>query len=172
MRKQNLAILAAAATIAFAAPALAQTTSPDVYVNGGYNHVWAGDDDVSTGTLTGRVGVMATPNLGAEVEGGLGIIDDEVNGVTLRTRGTLGAFAVARAPVATNMNLLARMGYLHTWAEADAGAISVKDDEGSFALGVGAEYMLDDRNGLRADYTRTTKGDGTNGFGVSYVRKF
>jgi hypothetical protein len=32
--------------------------------------------------------------------------------------------------------------------------------------------MLDEANGIRADYTRYTKDDGRDGVAVSYVRKF
>jgi outer membrane immunogenic protein len=174
MRILALAILA---TTAFAsAPSFAQTvtsTSPilaNTYVNGGYNHLQSGR--INTGTVQGRVGYNFTPNFAVEGEGSLGGVTDKVAGVSLRTRGTLGAFAVATAPVAERFSVIGRAGYVQTWAEAKALGVKVQDDDGSFALGVGGQYMIDEANGIRADYTRYTKNDGRDGLAVSYVRKF
>jgi outer membrane immunogenic protein len=99
-------------------------------------------------------------------------VTDNEAGVKLRTRGTLGAFAVATAPVAERFSLIGRAGYVQTWAEAKALGIKSERDDGSFAVGVGGQYMIDDANGIRADYTRYTKDDGRDGVAVSYVRKF
>jgi hypothetical protein len=163
--------LAVLAVTAFAsAPSFAQDAAGQVYINGGYNHFQTKTAD--TGTVNGRVGYQITPNFAVEGEGGIGINDDKVNGVTVKTRGTLGAFAVVSAPVAERLSLMGRAGYVHQWAEAKASGVKAKDDDGSFAIGVGGQYMLDDANGVRLDYTRYTEGKGTNGYAVSYVRKF
>lgn len=174
-------VLAILASTALAAPAFAQDLGGKVYGAAGYTHsstdiggatIASGDESIETGVLTGRLGYAFTENFAIEGEGGIGIVKDTIGGVESSTPGTLGVFGVARAPVASNINLLGRMGYQHVWAKAEAGTVSVEDDDGSFAIGVGAEYMLDDKNGIRADYTRLTEGDGTNSFGLSFVRKF
>lgn len=163
--------LAVLAVTAFAsAPSFAQDAAGQVYINGGYNHFQTKTAD--TGTVNGRIGYQITPNFAVEGEGGFGVNDDKVNGVTVKNRGTLGAFAVASAPVAERLSLIGRAGYVHQWGEAKTGAVKVKDDDGSFAVGVGGQYMLDDANGIRVDYTRYTEGKGSNGYAVSYVRKF
>ena len=174
MRFFALAILAVTAFAS--APSFAQTVtgaSPllsNNYINGGYNALQSGR--INTGVVQGRVGHAFTPNFAVEGEAGLGGVTDKVAGVSLRTRGTLGAFAVASAPVAERFALIGRAGYVQTWAEAKALGVKTERDEGSFALGVGGQYMLDDANGIRADYTRYTKDDGRDGVAVSYVRKF
>jgi outer membrane immunogenic protein len=175
MRIFALAILAATAFAS--APSFAQTTSPatspilsNTYVNGGYNNIQSGR--VNTGVYQGRVGYAINPNFAVEGEGSLGGRSDRVNGVNLRTRGTLGAFAVATAPVADRFSVIGRAGYVQTWAEAKALGVKTQADDGSFAVGVGGQYMLDEANGIRADYTRYTKNDGRDGVAVSYVRKF
>jgi outer membrane immunogenic protein len=174
MRIFALAILAATAFAS--APSFAQTiatSSPipaNTYVNGGYNALQSGR--INTGTVQGRVGYNFTPNFAVEGEAGLGGVTDNEAGVKLRTRGTLGAFAVATAPVAERFSLIGRAGYVQTWAEAKALGIKSERDDGSFAVGVGGQYMIDDANGIRADYTRYTKDDGRDGVAVSYVRKF
>jgi outer membrane immunogenic protein len=170
MRIFALAILAATAFAS--APSFAQTVgiTGNTYVNGGYNHLQAGS--INTGTVQGRVGYNFTPNFAVEGEGSLGSNSDRIAGVEVRTRGTLGAFAVASAPVAERFALIGRAGYVQTWAEAKAAGVKTEADDGSFAVGVGGQYMFDDANGIRADYTRYTKDDGRDGFAVSYVRKF
>ncbi len=174
MRFFALAILAATAFAS--APSFAQTvrtTSPvlaNTYVNGGYNNIQSGR--INTGTYQGRVGYAINPNFAVEGEGSLGGGSDRNAGVSLRTRGTLGAFGVATAPVADRFSLIGRAGYVQTWAEAKALGVKRQSDDGSFAVGVGGQYMIDEANGIRADYTRYTKDDGRDGVAVSYVRKF
>lgn len=170
MRIFALAILAATAFAS--APSFAQTVPllSNTYINGGYNHLQSGS--INTGTVQGRVGYKLTPNFAVEGEAGIGSNNDRINGVDVRTRGTLGAFAVASAPVAERFALIGRAGYVQTWAEAKAAGIKTEADEGSFAVGVGGQYMIDEANGIRADYTRYTENDGRDGFAVSYVRKF
>ena len=174
MRFFALAILAATAFAA--APSFAQSiasNSPlltNTYVNGGYNNIQSGR--INTGTYQGRVGYGINPNFALEGEGSLGGASDRVAGVAVRTRGTLGAFAVGTAPVADRFSLIGRAGYVQTWAEAKAFGVKSQSDDGSFAVGVGGQYMLDEANGIRADYTRYTKNDGRDGVAVSYVRKF
>jgi outer membrane immunogenic protein len=175
MRFFALAILAVTAFAS--APSFAQTATASnplagrTYVSGGYDHTQTAAK-INTGTVSGRVGYNFTPNFGVEGQGGIGVNSDRLLGVDARTRGTLGAFAVASAPVAERLSLIGRAGYVHTWAEAKAAGIKVRGDDGSFAVGAGAQYMVDDANGIRADYTRYTEGKGADGFAVSYVRKF
>jgi outer membrane immunogenic protein len=175
MRFFALAILAVTAFAS--APSFAQTATASnplvgrTYVSGGYDHTQTAAK-INTGTVSGRVGYNFTPNFGVEGQGGIGVNSDRLLGVEARTRGTLGAFAVASAPVAERLSLIGRAGYVHTWAEAKSGAVKVRGDDGSFAVGAGAQYMVDDANGIRADYTRYTEGKGADGFAVSYVRKF
>ena len=174
MRFFALAILAVTAFAS--APSFAQTASTagpmmsNTYVNGGYNALQSGR--INTGVAQGRVGYNFTPNFAVEGEAGLGGVTDKIGGVSLRTRGTLGAFAVASAPVAERFALIGRAGYVQTWAEAKALGVKSESDDGSFAVGVGGQYMIDDANGIRADYTRYTKDNGRDGVAVSYVRKF
>ncbi|MEN9856487.1 MAG: hypothetical protein RLZZ157_1613 [Pseudomonadota bacterium] len=170
MRFLALAILAATA---FASTPSFSQTGPvlsNTYVNGGYNQLQSGRIDTST--VQGRVGYNLSPNFAIEGEGGLGGVRDKEAGVSTRTRGTLGAFAVASAPVAERFSLIGRAGYVQTWSQAKQAGFKTDSDEGSFAVGVGGQYMLDDANGIRADYTRYTEGKGRDGVALSYVRKF
>lgn len=177
MRILTLSVLAVA-TLA-AAPSFAQDSNGgNTYVTLGYSqfqfarNAAAGTPEVELGSITGRIGYQFNPNFAIEGEGGFGVNDDKVLGVTVKGRGTLGAYVVGIVPVGEKFSLLGRAGYQQAWVEAKLGSIKVKDDDGSFAIGVGAQYMFDDANGVRADYTRYTENDGTDGFAISYVRKF
>ena len=153
----------------FGTAALAQS-APNAYINAGVTQRHTSATD--TASLTGRIGTNLNQNFGVEAEAGFGISDDKIGAVTVKQKGNLGGFAVGRAEVAPNLSLLGRMGYSHTWAEASAAGLTTKSDDGSFAAGVGAEYMFDEANGVRGDYTRLTKGDGVDNFAVAYVHKF
>ena len=56
-----------------------------------------------------------------------------------------------------------------------AAGTSASDDGESWNYGVGGQYFFDDKNGVRADYTRHDFKDSStdaNTWSVSYVRKF
>lgn len=162
----KLAILAIAATMV-ASTASAQS-AVDCYINAGVGQLHTRGSD--TTELNGRVGVNLNPNFGIEAEGGFGVSDD--NKLIIKQNGNLGAFGVARAEVAPNFALLGRMGYSHAWTEQRVGN-RIKDvNDGSFAIGAGAQFMFDENNGVRLDYTRLTKDKGADKYGVSFVRKF
>lgn len=156
------------------AAANAQDLNISYYGNAGLNQRHT--DNTDTASLNAKIGAQLNKNFALEAEGGFGVTDDTVSNVKLKTQGNLGAYAVGFAPVNDKLSLLGRVGYHHTWAKATYEVaipeITTKDDDGSFAAGVGAQYMFDEKNGIRGDYTRYTKDDGVDNFAISYVRKF
>ena len=64
---------------------------------------------------------------------------------------------MGRFPVSNRFNVLGRVGYHNTELdlELDDGTTSVSDDfsEDGIAYGVGAEYAIDRKTSVRADYT-------------------
>jgi outer membrane immunogenic protein len=170
MRIFALAILAITAFAS--APAFSQENPliGRTYVGVGYDHTQTGT--INTGVVSGTVGYNFTPNFAVEGSGGIGVNDDNVAGVEIRTRGQLGAFAVGKAPVSDRVELLGRVGYLHQWVKAEAAGIEAESDDGSFAIGAGAQFNIDEANGIRFDYTRYTENDGADGLALSYIRKF
>lgn len=165
MKKTAIALILASSLLGGAA--MAQT---NMYGNVGVTQRHT--DNTDTLSLTGRLGTNLATNFGLEAEGGIGIDGDRIGGVKLRDTANLGAYAVGRLPVSENFSLLGRAGYHHTWAEAKLGNVRTETDDGSFAIGASAEYMFDDKNGIRADYTRHTENDGVDTFGLAFVRKF
>lgn len=169
MKNNKLAIMIGALVTSTLLVASAASAQENVYVNAGVTQHHTKDTD--TASITGKVGTQINQYFGVEAEGGFGVSEDTVQGVKYKNKGDLGAYAVGTAPVNDKFSVLGRVGYHHTWAEAKAAGLKVKDDDGSFAAGVGAQYMIDAQNGIRADYTRYTD-QKTDNFGVSYVRKF
>jgi len=129
------------------------------YGNAGLN--WY---DVDTEAFGGqlRTGFQATRHFGAEIEGSVGFNDDDdLNG---GVDYSVGAFLVNRAPISPRVDLVSRVGYYY--ANLDGGL-----DADDIAYGVGAEYALSQRDGVRVDYTRY-EGLDADSVAVSYARKF
>ncbi|WP_332771761.1 porin family protein [Phenylobacterium sp.] len=178
---KSLATAAAFAAIAAAAlpmAAQAQDLGPTTfYGSAGYSH--ADLDDVKLGAITGRVGARFGQYLGVEGEAGFGVKDDTVRvgatNVDVELKNSFAVYGVGFLPVAPNADLYARVGYGTTEIKASAPGASASADGDSWNYGVGGQYFLDDKNGVRADYTRYDFRDGDGDadvWSVGYVRKF
>ena len=195
---------AAAAAICAAAPALAfaqdntSTTSVDgAYGNLGWSHVTT--NGASTEGIQGRLGYRFMPYLGVEGElrGGLSTGNTTVDYTsgTPPVTGTINSdvkqtvagagYVVGFLPLMSNrFDLLARVGY--GWSRYDltpTGLPTTHADENGIRYGVGAQYLLDGRNGIRVDWTREHMNNFTvpagvdidnnaNVWGVSFVHHF
>lgn len=176
--KSLVSLAAVAAISAVAAPAFAQTSffAPVSYEGTvGYTSI-----SQYGGTL-GAVDLRAAANFGAyaaiEGEGAFGVSDANVTGgAKLRLNNEYAAYGVARWPVIANANLFARLGYGHSDVKATAGSLSASTGVDSVNYGVGGEYFLDGKNGVRVDYTRydfqSTGSKDADTWSVGYVRKF
>lgn len=172
----------AAALFALASPALAQTAAAPAtgaYGTLGGTHTEAGGSDANFEALQGRLGYKFHPNFGVEAEGAVGVsgYDTTIAGVAthLKQKHSLGAYAVASAPIGDRFEAFARLGYGTTRIRAETPTVAISDANDSINYGVGGQYMFTDKDGLRADWTRHDfrhdqgKADV---WGLSYVRKF
>lgn len=168
-------LLATAAITLIAAPASAQSIS-NAYGSIGYSSIQA--DDADLGAVTARLGAKLTPFIGIEGEASLGVNDDSIAGVpnsSVELEHDLAAYVTGTIPVASNLELFGRVGYGTTKIKAEVAGVSASDSEESINWGVGANYLLDGQNGVRADWTRR---DYRNGGGdadvwsLNFVRKF
>lgn len=168
-------LLATAAVTLIAAPASAQSIS-NAYGSIGYSSVQA--DEADLGAVTARLGAKLTPYIGIEGEASFGISDDDIVGIpgaTAELEHDLAAYVTGTIPVASNIELFGRVGYGTTKVKVDAGALSASDSEESINWGVGANYLIDGSNGVRADWTRRDYRDGggeADVWSLSFVRKF
>jgi outer membrane immunogenic protein len=178
MKVSVLAVTAAAFAMLGALPASAETEPTGVYANLGYSFVDAGSG-FKFGALTGRIGGRFYQYFGVEGEGAIGVDGDDttLSGVNVKTKlkHSLNGYVVGFVPLGENFELLARGGYGTTKIKASALGASASGSDESWNYGVGAQYLIDGKNGLRADYTRFDFGSGNedaNVWSVGYVRKF
>lgn len=175
---KNLMPVALATLSVVAIPALSHAQiSPEYYGSAGFGTTRS--DGADLGAIQGRLGAKLTPHFGVEGEVGVGVSDDTTSvagaPVTVELKHQAAAYAVGFLPVTPQIDLLARAGYGTTKLKASAGGVSASESQDSWNYGVGAQYRLDDKNGLRADWTKSeytnSKADADT-LAVSYVRKF
>ncbi|WP_068879401.1 outer membrane beta-barrel protein [Phenylobacterium sp. CCH12-B4] len=173
-------VLAAVAGVAGVAEA--QVASPGLYGSVGYNR--KSDSDLSTVQL--RLGGRFGSYFGVEGEAGLGVDPDTATfpsvpalQVKNQLRREFAAYAVGYYPVGPNLDVFARVGYgttdfKRTLAQAPNVSV-VKFGAESVNYGIGGQYFLDGKNGVRIDYTRQdfNKGLKTDDtWSVAYTRRF
>jgi hypothetical protein len=160
--KFKLALVAAAATLAVPTVMSASAQEANVYINAGYTQFNGNNGGADLGAITGRVGVGFGKYFAVEGEASFGVDDD--GGVELDNE--IGLFGVAKLPINNTVNLYARAGVSRI--ETSPGG----DDDG-LAYGVGAEFNLTDKDGIRADVTRHDYDAGeADAWSLSYVRRF
>ena len=167
--------LATTAIMGLAATAQAQDT-------GFYGAIGVDAVEFDAYSLSAKVGYNINEYFGVEGQGSFGIIDDSVEGVDVGIDSSFGGFGVVRYPLAENVDVFGRAGYQFTQIgfDADAGADFSTDADG-FALGAGATYWLNEKSGIRLEYTYfdldfddeiTSESTSADVFTLSYAHKF
>jgi outer membrane immunogenic protein len=156
MKKLTCAI--ALALAAAAAPAAAE----GLYAGAGYTNYSSEEADI--GAVTGRLGYQFHPNIAVEGELATGVADDD--GAELDS--AWGVYGVGKINVSPSVELFARLGY--QGAEIAGGGVSSDNDGAGY--GVGGQWNLTDRFGVRADYTRLDGDEEVDTVGLSGVVKF
>lgn len=158
--KTKLVLLASAALLAAPVAMTASAQEANVYINAGYTQFDGNGADL--GAITGRVGVGFGQHFALEGEASFGLNDD--NGVELDNE--IGIFGVGKLPINNTVTLFGRVGVSRI--ETSPGG----DDDG-LAYGVGAEFNLTEKDGIRADITRHDYDAGeADAWNISYVRRF
>lgn len=152
-----------------------------------------GVEDTTITMINGRIGYRINDFIAVEGEVGFGLGGDEfdrtipvdvlgtavdvASTVDLNVKNYYIAFARGILPVSDDVDIFARVGYGQATAEADivGSALgftaqgSAEQDENGFAYGVGAQYNISHKDGIRADYTRL---EDTNIISLSYSHRF
>jgi len=177
MKTLITATLIAGSVLAIPMFAKAQN-STEVY--GSLNYGQTRTRGADTGAIQGRLGAKLTPNFGVEAEVAGGVDGDKVytpgGPANVKMEHQVAGYAVGYLPVTPNIDLLGRVGYGTTkFSTNNPAATNFDGSRDSWNYGVGAQYKFDDKNGLRADWTKSeyTKSDlSSNTMSVGYVRKF
>jgi len=152
-----------------------------------------GEQSLDITMLTGRIGYRINQYIALEGEAGFGFGGDDFNqSVPVDVGGTLVnvdtnveldvenyfvGFARGILPVSEQFELFIRGGYGSATAQADITASlagltasgSASDKANGFAYGVGGQFNISNKDGIRADYTRL---EDANIFSISYARRF
>jgi outer membrane immunogenic protein len=179
--KKTAMITAAVAVAAasFAAPALAQDANPrPVYGNLGYTFI-DGGNGANLGAATGRLGYRFNKFLGVEGEAALGVDSDETyigsTRFNTKLKHSFAGYGVGYLPLTQQIELFGRAGYGTNRIRVRSPLISDSTSRESWNYGGGVQYLFNDQNGVRAEFTRHDLDNGPghfNAWGLSYVRKF
>jgi hypothetical protein len=170
----KVTIVAAIAIIATAAAgaASAQTTASLGYSSFKF-------DKAQFDAITGKVG-WHSGWFGVEGELSAGVADANhfvgPNNVNMKMRDEAAIYATATYPLGDNMDVFGRVGYGTTRIKANLPTAGLIGTAESWNLGVGGEWFVHDKTGLRAEYTRETFNNSYSSdadvWSLSVVQKF
>ena len=178
---KSLMIAASATILALPLAAHAQVAamlSPvTVYGQLGYEDTHV--DGANLGAIQGRLGARLGSYVGGEAELSGGVKNDTVNvggtPVDVHLRNQEAVYGVGFLPITPRFDFFGRVGYGHTSLKADSAVGQVSGGQDSWNYGGGGQYYFDDKNGVRADYTRHEFVHGPENedvWAIGYVRKF
>ncbi|MBD3642154.1 MAG: porin family protein [Marinobacter sp.] len=177
-RTKSLAL--ALATLSGGLLATGAAQAQDMYKSGvgglyaGFNYTFMntelGPYDADVGTLSGKVGVMATPFLGVEARAGFGVDDDTINGVDVSVDNFYGGYATFNLANESPVTPYAVLGF--TRVEAEVG--SVEDDDSDVSYGIGANMEFAPNLSGNLEYMRYYDDDNVelDGLGVGIQLNF
>jgi len=179
MKSLMMAASAAVLALPIAAQAQSASTFSPVTVYGQLGYEDTHVEGANLGAIQGRLGARFGNYIGAEGELSGGVKSDSVNvggtPVDVHLRHQEAIYGVGFLPVTPRFDLFGRVGYGHTSLKADAPGVSVTGGQDSWNYGGGGQYFFDDKNGVRADYTRHEFVHGPENedvWAIGYVRKF
>jgi outer membrane immunogenic protein len=170
--KKLIITAAAVSLMGVAAPSFAQTLDGSV----AYSSV--DTDEASVGAVTGRLSWTSANIFGVEGEASFGVNDDRVTVAGVPTdvelKYSAAVYGTANVPFSDRGKVFARVGYGTQKVEATAAGVTADGSDQSWNYGVGAQYLFDGANGIRADYTKHDFNDGGDAdvWSVGYVRRF
>ena len=127
--------------------AAGSASAQDMYKSGagglytGLNYTFmdieSGDANANAGTLSAKVGVMATPFLGIEARGGFGVDDDRIRGVDYSLDNFFGGYATFNLANQSPITPYAILGFTRVELEAASHLGTVTEDETDVSYGIG-----------------------------------
>lgn len=162
--------IATAALISFAGAAQAQDGNA-------YGAIGVSSYEFDMYGVEAKLGYNFNDYFGVEGQAGVGVISDKetVAGTEVKTSVShnFAGFGVVRFPASEQFDLFARAGYHTTRLKASTGGVSVSGSDDGFAFGGGGQFNINDRDGIRLEYTNYDfDGGNADVVSASYVRKF
>lgn len=158
--------------------ALAQAHQPPATPYAEVGYAWltlsSSGQDVNNGELIARMGMDFMPYLGGEIFGGTSASSGNIGGISLKVDNMYGAYLKLHAEIATEFELFARAGWVHSTVKASYAGFSASDSDSSFSFGVGAQFVFADNWYMQGDYTSyySKHGDSITGPAVSIGYRF
>lgn len=130
--------------------------------------------DADVGTLSAKVGALATPYFGVEARAGFGVDDDRVGGVDYSLDNFFGGYATLNLANETPATPYVIFGFTRVELEAEGPFITRSDDESDFSYGVGVNIEMAPQVSGNLEYMRYyDKDDVTiDGLGVGVTFNF
>tara|TARA_R110000868_G_scaffold407895_1_gene689835 strand:- start:11294 stop:11911 length:618 start_codon:yes stop_codon:yes gene_type:complete len=120
----------------------------DIYKSGvgglytGLNYTFinleSGSADANVGTLSAKVGVMATPFLGIEARGGFGVDDDRIGAADFSLDNFFGGYATFNLVNESPITPYAILGF--TRVEIEVGTATEDETDVSYGIGMNMEF--------------------------------
>jgi outer membrane immunogenic protein len=160
-----------------AAEAPASTPAITPYASLGYSAMTsgAGLNNADIGIFSGRVGARFGRYWGVEAEAGVGTNSDTDDAIKSVLKHEYAGYLVGWLPIGRKLNLFARAGVGTSRFQFSHAGATLKDTAESLNWGVGAEYAVTEKDGVRIEYLQQDFTDAhgvTNRVTVSVVRKF
>lgn len=143
--------------------------------DGAYVNVGVDTFEFDNYGVGGKVGYnFAGGTFGVEIQGSLGLVDEEVTSTVDQGYDYIaGGFVTLSLPIGQRFSLISRTGYYFSEFTASSSTSSASTSIDGFAAGTGVQYMFDDDNGIRLDYTVLDgQGGSANTGSLSFVRRF
>lgn len=102
----------------------------------------SGNADADVGTLSAKVGVMATPFLGIEARGGFGVDDETVGGVDFSVDNFFGGYATFNLANESPITPYAILGFTRVELQADSPFGTSTEDESDVSYGLGLNMQF------------------------------
>lgn len=161
--------------------------SPSAFAQEAQNFYWwvgygtsTSEDDYGLtkrlGVVQGKIGYRATPNLGVEAEGALGVDEDEFitfNGLNVKGRinSEAGLFVVGFLPLGSSFDLFGRAGLARIEVEASYQNVTASDTQNGAGVGAGLIWNVGPLD-VRGEYTLYDFDGKSNSYMLSVGGKF
>ncbi|MEQ9547671.1 MAG: porin family protein [Marinobacter sp.] len=111
-------------------------------------------DDVDVGTLSAKVGALATPFFGVEARAGFGVDDDSIGGVDVSLDNFFGGYATLNLANESPATPYVILGLTRVELEAEGPLGTATEDDSDFSYGIGVNVEMAPQVSGNLEYMR------------------